>query len=108
MTDDSQQEPLETMTAMIDHGELVSLFRDVAALAKVIGVNVKGPAMSPNADAYRADLPEALQLLESGRARGVQLRYQHNDSLWMDTLSPTTHEDQWQLVRIQHRLDDGG
>ncbi len=105
MTDEPQQEPLETMTAMIDHGDLVSLFRDVAALTKVIGVNVKGPAMSPNADAYRADLPEALQLLESGRARGVQLRYQHNDSLWMDTLTPTDQEDQWQLVRIQHQLD---
>lgn len=96
--------PLETVTAMIDHGELVSLFRDVAALTKVLGVNVKGPAMSPNADTYCADLPEALQLLESGRARGVQLRYEHNGTLWMDTLSPTAEEERWQIVRIQHDL----
>lgn len=103
---DENLPPLETATALIDHGELVSLFRDVAALTKVIGVNVKGPAMSPNADVYKADLPEALQLLESGRARGVQLRYEHNGSLWMDTLTPTPQDEQWQLVRIEHSLPE--
>lgn len=104
--DEQSLPPIETVTAMIDHDELVSLFRDVAALTKVLGVNVKGPAMSPNADAYRTDLPEALQLLESGRARGVQLRYEHNGKLWLDTLTPTHHEDQWQIVRIEHAVTE--
>ncbi|MBL4701834.1 MAG: hypothetical protein JKX85_11320 [Phycisphaeraceae bacterium] len=95
-------EPLQTVTAVIDHAQLMSLFRDVAALTQVIDVNVKGPAMSPNADACRVEITEALHLIETGAARGVQLRYEHDGSVWFDTITPVAADDQWQIVRIQH------
>src|SRR6187455_2431144 len=78
--------PLPDMTdAVLSSDQLAALFRDYRACTGGVQILIKsGPGLvAPHAS---PTLDEAEGLLLSGRARGLQLRYEFNSCQWCDTL----------------------
>ena len=83
---DTPTRPLpELHEGLLDAAGVAALFRDVEALTDLREVITKGgPAVRAHGAGVR--LAEALDLLCSGRTRGVQLRYHHGSEEWWDTI----------------------
>jgi hypothetical protein len=85
----------------LDEATLDQLFRDLEHCAEIIEIipkysdrrMVSEPAIS---------LTEARDLLASGQARGVQIRYRYEDAEWWDTLKVSPAGVR--LVRIRHEF----
>lgn len=78
-------EPVVLHQGMLDAQRLAELFADLAAHADVTAILLKGGALQ-----YAGELPttlaEAQAQLESGKVRGVQIRYRFEGRAWCDTL----------------------
>ena len=105
---DDDVTPADTRDVVLTDEELAALFRDLAQLVEVDGIQVKaGPG---HVTAQRgADggptLDEAAQWLLERVVRGVQIRYRYEAAHWIDTLMPTS--EGVRLVRVRHPFDDG-
>ena len=84
MSHDSPPLP-EVFEAMLDDRTLDDLFFDVSLLPGPVDVRWKA-APDVRADEAPISLDEAREVLRSGRARAVQLRYVHEGKGWCDTL----------------------
>ncbi|MFO0696370.1 MAG: hypothetical protein U0230_22580 [Polyangiales bacterium] len=84
MSDESPSLP-EVFEAMLDDGTVDDLFFDVSLLPGPVDVRWKA-APDVRADEAPISLDEAREVLRSGRARAVQLRYVHEGKGWCDTL----------------------
>ncbi len=89
----------ELNRAVLDWATIESLFCDVASLTQVVEVLVKTGAQS-HVENESIGLDQALDLLRTRKAAGVQLRYGYQGIQWWDTLM--WRGDQVHLVRIQH------
>ncbi|MGP1346134.1 MAG: hypothetical protein ACTS3F_05625 [Phycisphaerales bacterium] len=95
--------PLPPMSqAILDEAQLDALFADIAQLAHIDEIIIKSGPGRVNDD-QRHSLDEARQLLRSGQARGVQIRYRHNHAHWWDALMQTPQGTQ--LTRIRHDFE---
>jgi hypothetical protein len=92
--------------AVLDDEQLAALFRDYRQCAGQVQIVVKlargfVPAAAPRLD--QPSLDEAEELLRTRLIRGLQVRYQHDQALWYDTLMPLA--EGVRLVRIPHPAD---
>jgi hypothetical protein len=92
--------PLPPMCdAILDGEQLAALFRDYRACLNGVEILVKrGPGMVTAGSPPTLD--EAEQMLALSQARGLQIRYTHDRSQWLDTLMPVAGGVR--LVRIAH------
>jgi hypothetical protein len=77
--------------AVLDDEQLAALFRDYRQCADQVQIVVKpGPGFVPAAMPHhkQPSLDEAEELLRQRRIRGLQVRYQHDQAQWCDTLMP--------------------
>jgi len=92
------QPPLpELREALLDDDALGALANDILALCQIQEVRVRRLG-ERRADAAPLALPDALELLRSGGAAAVQVRYTHDRTVWIDTLTRTATGTR--LVRI--------
>jgi MauM/NapG family ferredoxin protein len=70
---------------LLDVDQLHALARDLEAVAEVFEVRTKG-APRGHSSAEPLDLMQAMQRLESGEVRGVQVSYCYQDEVWCDTI----------------------
>ena len=85
----------------INQAQLDELFNDLASCAEIANVQVRGrSAALPDST---TSLASAQQLINSGEACSVQIRYRHNGVDWCDTLiaQPTGVR----LIRMQQLRD---
>jgi hypothetical protein len=75
----------ELQDAILDRATLSQLFCDLSALAEVMEVRVKGGATALATDEVPT-LARAHEVLASGEALGVQIRYRYAGRVWLDTL----------------------
>ena len=81
-----EQPPLpELLEGLLDDEQLGQVFADLEAGAQVESILAKGSELE-RARRETPSLAEALRLLRSGEALGVQIRYQLGDRFWCDTL----------------------
>lgn len=104
-------QPAELHEALLDADTLSRLFEDIALLAELHEVTVKGARFqhsSQNAPQINNDGPmqleEARSLLTSGAVRAVQVRYRFDSAEWWDTLLNVPGGVR--LVRIRHVWSD--
>lgn len=84
--------------AVLDAEKLAALFRDYRECAAIGHILVKpGPGYVPTGS--QPSLGQAEELLQTRAVRGVQIRYQYEESKWCDTLMPVANGIR--LVRIQ-------
>ena len=95
--------PLPPMSdAVLDREQLAALFRDYRDCLDQVEILVKrGPGLVTAGPA--PTLAEAEQFLLAGSARGVQIRYLHQQTQWLDTLMPVVGGIR--LVRISHSVE---
>lgn len=91
--------------AVIDEATLDQLFFDIAEVAELVSVSLKGGATARAGDLSRAgsggdELALARRALSDGTALGVQIRYRFAGSEWWDTLLRTPSGVR--LVRVRH------
>jgi len=75
----------ELLEGLLDDAQLGQVFDDLAANAEIESILAKGGALQ-RARRESISLSEALLLLRSGAALGLQIRYQLGDRFWCDTL----------------------
>ena len=86
MTERSGEIPFpELCEAALDDATLDALVGDILREARVLAVLVKGGATTL-AGGGDVTLEAAVGLLREGRARAVQVRYEHRGQVWTDTL----------------------
>ncbi len=76
----------EMRSTVVDDADVEGFFSELSLETRVIGVLIRGAAITVS------DLPtlrEARDLLLSGRATGVQIRYVHLGAEWSDTIMRT-------------------
>lgn len=76
----------ELHEAVLDDAALGALANDILALCQVHEVRVRRLGQQ-RADAAPLALSGALELLRSGGAEAVQVRYSHDRTVWIDTLT---------------------
>lgn len=84
------EQPLELPDlhqADLDDATVAALFRDLAACAQILEVQVKGGATARSS--ARPDLDTARDLLLGGQVRAIQVRYAYQGAQWLDTLMRT-------------------
>ena len=92
-------------SADLDDETLEALYRDLSASAEVLDITLRlGPGgMLSEADApARLTLEEALRLLQTGKVKGVRVRYRAEEAQWEDTL--LAQPGSIRLVRIRQDL----
>jgi hypothetical protein len=88
--------------AVLDREQLAALFRDYQACVGGVNIIVKrGPGFVIGG--APPTLLEAEQLLTTGAARGLQIRYTYDQVQWLDTLMPVANGIR--LVRIAHPIN---
>lgn len=96
---------VDTVEAEISAAQVDDLFRDLALCATVEHITVKTAANATPSDRSslldNLDLVKARHLLDLETTRAVQLRYEFDDALWIDTVSRRGGEE-YHLLRIQH------
>lgn len=85
---------------MLDEATLDRLFTDVAELATLLDVAVKGAPEDMTPPSTPRSLADVRAALREGRVFGVQLRYRYAGTEWWDTLMRTASGVR--LVRIDH------
>ena len=75
----------ELQEADLDVETLAALFRDLAALARVDAVRLKG-GRSRHADDGTVTLDDGFNALRAGLVTGVQIDYHLDGEHWIDTL----------------------
>ncbi len=97
--------PLHESTLAGD--DLDALFRDLAALTRVLGILPKhAPREHVEPAATPLTLDSARIGLLRGHFRGLQIRYLYDGAEWWDTLLPAPGAPgHFRIVRIQHSVD---
>jgi hypothetical protein len=84
--------------ATLDEATLTELFTDLATVALVHEVRLKGAPWAHSVDGAPA-VDQALELLRTGSVRAVQVHYTHRGERWTDTVLP--RPSGWRLVRMR-------
>jgi hypothetical protein len=78
--------PLAELTqAVLDQTTLQALVADLTTLTTILGVTTKG-GQQHHAKASQLSLMEAMEALQQGMLRGVQIHYLWQGQEWLDTL----------------------
>lgn len=90
--------------AVLDAATLEQLFRDLEACVQITEIIPKLAERRMVTDqTSKLTLAQARELLLSGKARGIQIRYRYEGADWWDTLMQTPQGVR--LVRIRHEFD---
>jgi hypothetical protein len=84
--------------AILDAGEVAALFGDLEHHATAVQLIARSAA--GNVPDQSAQLPTACKQLLAGHVKKLQVRYQWQNALWIDTLHQ--QPDGFRLVRIRH------
>lgn len=99
----SEQPPLpDLQQSVLDPDTLAQLFSDLGSLTEILEVIPKALAQGYVLEGSEISLDEGRRMLLSGVVRGLQIRYQYQDSQWWDTLLPDAASGGFRIVRIQH------
>lgn len=96
-----QPEPLQLpdlQDSVLDAETVRRLFFDLSQLATILDIRIKGAALAHARDGT-PDLETARRVLHAGDALGVQIRYLHQGTEWIDTLLRGPHGTR--LVRMR-------
>lgn len=101
-------EPLPTVEAALSVNDVDDLFRDLTLCASMQHISVKFAADVRPEDRSTLlddlDLVQARHLLDGATTRAVQLRYEFEGALWIDTVTRRS-DAEFALLRIQHALE---
>lgn len=104
----TEPESPPTVEAELAVEQVDDLFRDLALCASMHHVSVKltSDARPEDRAALLADLDlvKARHLLDRDSTRAVQLRYEFDDALWIDTVT-RRGGGEYHLLRIQHTVE---
>lgn len=101
----TEPEPPPTVEAELTAEQVDGLFRDLTLCATMQHISVKFATDARPEDRSTLledlDLVKSRYLLDRVTTRAVQLRYDFDGSLWIDTVT-RRGEDDYHLLRIQH------
>lgn len=86
MTEEPQ---VELYQADLDDATYGALLDDLAALSRPLVVSVKRAAQGYVEEDAGLTLARARELLEAGAVRALQVRYEHEGGIWIDTVLRT-------------------
>ena len=87
----------ELFQAVLDRAQLEDLLADIGFCASAASVTLKG-APQRYVEGEVPGLEQARRALDEQAVRGIQIRYVHQGTMWLDTLIRAG--ESWRLTRI--------